>query len=179
MRLPRGSRDPYFTDEIGNVSTSKFRSSPREAHLELKPRYPLFGGWNYTFTVGWNNHLSRFLVRDGAKHTLQVPFLEGADNVVYQDIRARIILPEGAMNIHVEGLSPDMTVTQAVHKTFMDTIGRSVIVIEATNLDDEHAKRPINVSYEYHSLALLRKPLVVAIAVGMIFIASLLLHQVL
>lgn len=102
LALPVGSRDAYFTDEIGNVSTSKFRSSAREANLEIKPRYPIFGGWNYTFVVGWNNELGNFLrVGDsgGKKHYLQVPFLEGADDISYDDVRVRVILPEGASTL--------------------------------------------------------------------------------
>ena len=46
MKFPLrvGSEDAYYTDIIGNVSTSRFRSNKREALLEIKPRYPLFEG---------------------------------------------------------------------------------------------------------------------------------------
>lgn len=97
-----GSADAYFIDDIGNVSTSHFRSSKREATLELKPRYPIFGGWNYSFKVGWNGDLQSFVRRitgssDG--YVLKVPFFEGpkqAEGVEYERLVTRIILPEGA-----------------------------------------------------------------------------------
>lgn len=99
--LPVGSMDPYFTDDIGNVSTSRFRSNMREANLELKPRYPVFGGWNYSFKVGWDAALKNFLkkTQSGDGYVLNVPFLEGpkqAEGIEYEKVILRVILPEGA-----------------------------------------------------------------------------------
>ena len=104
LRFPLtvGSADAYFTDDIGNVSTSRFRSNFREANLELKPRYPLFGGWKYSFRVGWNTNLKNHLrhVKGGSdSYVLKVPFFEGpkqAEGIEYQRIVTRVILPEGA-----------------------------------------------------------------------------------
>ena len=102
MPLKAGSMDPYFTDDIGNVSTSRFRSGPREASLELKPRYPVFGGWKYSFRVGWNNNPKSFLrkTKQNDGYVLRVPFLEGPkmnEGVSYEKVDLRFILPEGAM----------------------------------------------------------------------------------
>lgn len=99
--LKIGSLDPYFIDDIGNVSTSRFRSNAREATLELKPRYPIFGGWNYSFRIGWDANLSNFLrkLKTGDGHVLKVPFLEGpklGEGISYDKVELRIILPEGA-----------------------------------------------------------------------------------
>jgi len=99
--LKVGSLDPYFTDVIGNVSTSRFRSNKREASLEIKPRYPVFGGWNYPFRVGWNADLKKFLrkLSTGQGYVLNVPFLEGpkqSEGMEYEHIELRVILPEGA-----------------------------------------------------------------------------------
>lgn len=104
MRFPLtvGSVDAYFTDDIGNVSTSRFRSNLREANLELKPRYPIFGGWNYSFRVGWNGNLKshlRSVKGESDRYVLKVPFFEGpkqAEGIEYERVVTRIILPEGA-----------------------------------------------------------------------------------
>lgn len=94
-----GSEDPYYTDVIGNVSTSRFRSNKREALLEIKPRYPLFGGWKYPFTIGWNSDAKNFLRKlSGGGYVLNVPFLEGPkqpEGVEYEEVEVRVILPEG------------------------------------------------------------------------------------
>lgn len=178
LSLPVGTRDAYFIDEIGNVSTSKFRSSAREANLDLKPRYPIFGGWNYTFTVGWNNNLGSFLQKSGSKHYLRVPFLEGPDNINYQDLRIRVILPEGATNINVQCPVPTISEKRMYHKTFMDTIGRSVVQLEAENLIDEKARQDLLIEYEYHSISAYRKPLVVMAALAVMFTSSAVFSKV-
>lgn len=102
--LKVGSLTPYFTDEIGNVSTSHFRSSKKEALLELKPRYPIFGGWKFPFKLGWDASSHNF-VRGvkGDTYILNVPFLEGPnmpEGVSYEKATVRVILPEGAMLVH-------------------------------------------------------------------------------
>jgi oligosaccharyltransferase complex subunit alpha (ribophorin I) len=101
--LPVGSLNPYFTDDIGNVSTSRFCSNAREANLEIRPRYPVFGGWKYSFRIGWDADLMAFLrKRDvgGVRgYVLKVPFLEGPkmpEGVGYERVEVRVLLPEGA-----------------------------------------------------------------------------------
>jgi oligosaccharyltransferase complex subunit alpha (ribophorin I) len=95
-----GSVDPYYTDVIGNVSTSRFRSNRREALLEAKPRYPLFGGWKYPFTIGWNSDAKNFLRKTSSgTFVLNVPLIEGPkqlEGIEYENIHVRVILPEGA-----------------------------------------------------------------------------------
>lgn len=73
----------------------------REAVLELRPRYPVFGGWKYSFKIGWDANLKTFLRRlaKGDGHVLRVPFLEGpkmSEGMAYEKIHLRVILPEGA-----------------------------------------------------------------------------------
>jgi oligosaccharyltransferase complex subunit alpha (ribophorin I) len=100
FHLKGGSVDPYFTDAIGNVSTSRFRDEKRVAVLEIKPRYPIFGGWKYPFTIGWNSDAQNFLRKTATGgYILNVPFLEGprqAEGVEYEHVNLRILLPEGA-----------------------------------------------------------------------------------
>ena len=103
LRLPLrgGSQDAYFSDEIGNISTSNFRTSEREAVLELKPRYPIFGGWNFPFKVGWNGDAKNYVRKAKAAdaYILNVPFLDGpkmGEGASYVKVNVRVILPEGA-----------------------------------------------------------------------------------
>lgn len=99
--LAIGSSSPYFIDDIGNVSTSRFRSNSREAMLELRPRYPIFGDWKYKFKVGWDQDLKVALrkLSGGDSYALRVPFLEGPkqpEGFAYEKVQVRVILPEGA-----------------------------------------------------------------------------------
>ena len=107
LRVPLriGSMNPYYTDDIGNISTSRFRSNAREALLELKPRYPLFGSWKFPFRIGWDADVKKFLCSvKGDGYVLKVPFLEGpkmSEGVSYEKVVLRVILPEGARYISI------------------------------------------------------------------------------
>ena len=102
LRVPLrpGAANAYFVDDIGNVSTSNFRAGGREAVLELRPRYPIFGGWRFPFRIGWDAGLKGFLRKVGGDtYVLNVPFLEGPkmpEGMSYGKINLRVILPEGA-----------------------------------------------------------------------------------
>lgn len=152
--LKPGSVDPYFVDDIGNVSTSRFRPSTspkRDASLELRPRFPVFGGWNYSFRIGWNNDLVSFLRQAAAdSYVLKVPFIEGpktAEGIQYEKVVVRVILPEGAKNVQFEtvegsssnGLPGSSQIHSQIssHKTFMDTLGRTALTLTVENLSDE------------------------------------------
>lgn len=48
-----------------------------------------------------------------------------------------------------------------IHKTFLDTIGRTALIIKARNLVDDFRDRELILSYDYPLMASLRKPLMV------------------
>ncbi|CZT14141.1 probable oligosaccharyltransferase alpha subunit [Ramularia collo-cygni] len=180
LRFPlvTGSLDPYFVDDIGNVSTSRFRSNVREANLELKPRYPIFGGWNYNFKVGWNGELQNFLRRTekGAESfVLKVPFLEGpkqAEGVEYEKVVTRVILPEGASNVRFETTVPLISNTTTLVHSFMDTLGRTTLTLTAINVVDDMRDRELLVVYDYPFAARFRKPLTIFGGVMLVFVVS-------
>ncbi|KAI8635481.1 oligosaccharyltransferase alpha subunit [Xylariaceae sp. FL1651] len=181
--LGAGSKDAYFTDVIGNVSTSRFRSTKREAVLELKPRYPIFGGWKYPFTVGWNADSSNYLKKSGGSFLLNVPLIEGpkqAEGVEYEHVNVRVILPEGAENIKFYTTAPESLITEhsvELVKTYLDTIGRTVLTIKARNLVDELRDRELIVSYDYSTMAALRKPFVIFTSTMTVFVGMWLLSK--
>jgi len=107
LPLPPGIRNAYYYDLIGNVSTSSLRvvpSVPKPKQglafsiLELRPRYPLLGGWNYSFTIGWDTPLSDSVSYDRStgKYTVGVPILTPMGGAVINEEELNIILPEGA-----------------------------------------------------------------------------------
>jgi len=53
--LPELATDVYYRDEIGNISTSNLRQEDDGGvGLELRPRFPLFGGWKTHYVIGYN-----------------------------------------------------------------------------------------------------------------------------
>ena len=52
--LPAAAQDVYYRDEIGNVSTSHLLVLDDSVEMEIRPRFPLFGGWKTHYIVGYN-----------------------------------------------------------------------------------------------------------------------------
>lgn len=183
LPLHAGAVDAYFTDDIGNVSTSRFRPGKKENLLELKPRYPIFGGWKYSFRVGWNADLSTYLrkLAKGDTYVLKVPFLEGPrlpEGIQYAKVHLRVILPEGATNVRYSTTVPLVDSTTSIHKTFMDTLGRSALELHAINIVDEFRDRDLIVTYDYPWSAGYRKPIVITLGMFGVFAATWVLGSI-
>ncbi|KAL1408707.1 dolichyl-diphosphooligosaccharide--protein glycosyltransferase subunit 1 [Vanrija albida] len=193
LRLPPTAHSVYYYDVIGNVSTSHFRPgqgastasltgrAPRvvDGTLEIKPRYPVLGGWNYSFTVGWDSPLSGALRVDAktGRHVLAVPFLTGLKDVVVDDEELRIVLPDGATDVEVFTPFPVDAIEHSVHKTYLDTTGRPVVTITKALVTENHAQN-VYVSYNYPLSAQLQKPLIVTGVVGVLLFVFIVLRRV-
>jgi oligosaccharyltransferase complex subunit alpha (ribophorin I) len=110
LQLPPGIRNTYYYDLNGNVSTSKLRIAPsplirpangqhtQNSVFEMRPRYPLMGGWNYSFTLGWDAPLADSVSWDNkaGKYVARIPVITEIPSAVIDDAELTIILPEGA-----------------------------------------------------------------------------------
>lgn len=63
-------------------------------------------------------------------------------------------------------------------KTYLDTIGRTVLTIKVRNLVDEFQNRNLIVSYDYSFIASLRKPVVIFSSSLSVFVAIWALSKV-
>ncbi|QPG76450.1 hypothetical protein FOA43_003839 [Brettanomyces nanus] len=155
--------DAYFTDKVGNVSTSQFVAD----RMVLKPRFPIFGGWHYNFTVGWNHKLSDFL-KKGPKdeYILKVKLMDGLHDASYEKLNFSVYLPEGAEYISTfipfkhEGLSIEHSYS------YLDIEnGHTKITLTFNNLVDELKDADVYVRYKYSFASLIRKPLITSLYV--------------
>lgn len=97
INLPPLASDVYYRDYIGNVSSSNFRSSKiSQSKLHLEPRYPLLGGWTYSWYHGYNLPLNKWVNVGGDKYTVKVPLIESFNSIPIEELIFRVILPEGA-----------------------------------------------------------------------------------
>ena len=63
--LPPSAKDVYYRDEIGNISTSHMHETDDGIELELRPRFPLFGGWKTNYYIGYNIPSYQYLYHSG------------------------------------------------------------------------------------------------------------------
>ena len=96
--LPASAADVYYRDEIGNISTSNLKEMDDAVELELRPRFPLYGGWKTHYVIGYNVPSYQYLWTDGGSNfALKMPFVDHIfDNQVVDEMTVKIILPEGS-----------------------------------------------------------------------------------
>ncbi|KAI0774154.1 oligosaccharyl transferase alpha subunit [Fomes fomentarius] len=183
LHLPAGIHSAYFYDQVGNVSTSHLRTTPsipkgaeanRFSVLELRPRYPVMGGWNYSFTLGWDSPLADYAGYDKStgKYIVSVPIMTVIPATVVDEAEVQIILPEGATDIDFYAPYPALKESISKHITYLDTIGRPKITLKYAQLTDKHGGN-IYVTYSVPFSAYLRKPLAVATALIGVFVVAL------
>lgn len=146
----------YYVDKVGNVSTSQYYDS----ELIVRPRFPLFGGWNYNFTLGWNYNLDQFVKQDKEEFILNANILDGMQDTTYGKVQFSIYLPEGAELIDY-ALPFAVAEPVVTHKhSYLDVNdGHLKVTFEFENLVDEMKNLSIVLRYRYTTAAMLHKPL--------------------
>ena len=158
-KLPHSARDVYYRDEIGNISTSNMRQTASSVVVDLRPRFPLFGGWKTHYILGYALPASDFLFNDGNQFVLRIPFVNHIfDNSVIEEATVKIVLPEGASNIDVKLPFSVTRERDQIKKTYLDTFGRIVIVLKKTNLVEDHIQ-DIEVHYTFSRFFMFQEPL--------------------
>lgn len=148
----------YFVDKVGNVSTSQYYDS----ELIVRPRFPIFGGWNYNFTIGWMYDLKQFVKQNTAndEYILSAHILDGIRDATYGNISFNIYLPEGAelIDYSLPFASDDAEISHEYSYLDIED-GHLKISFHFENLVDEMKNLELILRYKYSSYAMLHKPL--------------------
>lgn len=176
MKLPEESSDHYYTDLVGKVSTSRVLGD----HMYLKPRYPLFGGWKYNFTVGWTNKLSSFLHKTSQEsYLLAIPLLNGPSDILYENVALSIFLPEGAQIQAIDPPVPFVDIEVTTQKSYLDlNNGHVKVTCNFKNLVGDIGSGSVLIKYDYDSNAFYRKPLSIALYVFVALMCIFLLKSI-
>ncbi|KAF8679100.1 hypothetical protein HU200_045862 [Digitaria exilis] len=171
-RLPPRVHSVYYRDEIGNISTSHLRIGSHKSELEIEPRYPLFGGWHCTFTIGYGLPLQDFLFEsDDGRRFINLTFGCPLLDTVVDDLTIKVVLPEGSKN-------PQPIVPFATEKhletsySYLDVVGRTTVVLKKNNVVGEH-NVPFQVYYEFNPIFMLAEPMMLTSAVLLFFVACI------
>jgi len=138
--LPPRAHDIFFVDTIGNVSTSAFHKDDTRTLLQVLPRYPLFGGWKYTWSQGYNNPLDGNVKYNPKikKYVFQAPIVLSLKHVPIDHFKLTVILPEGARNVDIHLPYGFDSEERKMTYSYLDTTGRPTIVLEKDNVCDDH-----------------------------------------
>ncbi|XP_070594497.1 dolichyl-diphosphooligosaccharide--protein glycosyltransferase subunit 1 [Erythrolamprus reginae] len=172
--LPAAAQDVYYRDEIGNISTSHLLILDDSVEMEIRPRFPLFGGWKTHYIIGYNLPSYEYLFNLGDQYALKMRFIDHVfDEQVTDSLTVKIILPEGAKNIHVDSPYDISRNPDELHYTYLDTFGRPVIVAHKSNLVEQHIQ-DIVVHYTFNKILMLQEPLLVVGAFYILFFTVIL-----
>ncbi|KAF5398221.1 Dolichyl-diphosphooligosaccharide--protein glycosyltransferase subunit 1 [Paragonimus heterotremus] len=168
--LPAAAKDIYYRDEIGNISTSSVVELLDAVEVKLSPRFPLMGGWKTQYTLGYNVPAHEFLHRHGSQFSLRMRFMDHIyDDQIVEDLTVKIVLPEMATDIEFIPPYPVKEKPRETLKTYLDTVGRTVLVYQAKNLVTEHIL-DFTLNYRFNMLYMLREPLMMITAFCVIFV---------
>eukprot|EP00210_Caulerpa_lentillifera_P000821 g794.t2 len=158
--IPRHSDMFYYTDDIGNISTSKIVHIINQGRIAaLKPRYPLFGGWKTKFNFGYSTDIVGYLWnRPGSSNELHLQFSPSIHYPLIRDYELRIVLPDGSSDINYEQLPFEVDVSYDTKYWYFDVVGRQVLVLKKQNVLDRH-QTSFKVKYSPSILAPYRKPI--------------------
>lgn len=78
----------------------------------------------------------------------------------------------GRRNVQYSTNVPLVSSSIHLHKTFMDTKGRTALTLTGVNIVDDLRDRELIVTYDYPFLAAFRKPLAVFVGFFSIFVAA-------
>lgn len=176
--LPPTARDIYYRDEIGNISTSNVRETREQVEVELRPRFPLFGGWRTHYTIGYNVPTYQYLFNKGNNYALKMKFIDHIyDDQLIEHLTVKIILPEFSTNID---FLPPYSVQRGkndLHFTYLDTVGRPVIIAHKHNAVDNHIQ-DFELRYSFARLMILQEPLLLVGAFFALFLVILILVRI-
>ncbi|KAH3760450.1 dolichyl-diphosphooligosaccharide--protein glycosyltransferase subunit 1 [Pelomyxa schiedti] len=162
LELPREAFGIYYRDEVGNISTSEVLPSDTGISLQLVPRFPLFGGWQVSFTVGYNLPLSSVVRKSSSSmgsYRLESHMLSNIQLVVVDHVVTNVILPEGSSQPVAKTSVKSLLHNVSYHKSYLDTVGRPVLTAEAHNIYPQYGASVIQVDYRFSKIAMLQEPL--------------------
>lgn len=165
LEFPMDPRDPlddvYFTDKVGKVSLWQ----PTTTHVVFQPRFPLFGGWKYNFTMGWNSRMENYVHRASEPDTYlaRFPLVGSVRDMYYDDVIFSVYLPE---NAEVVSIRAPMIAnnTEVDHElSYLDVgDGHVKVLLLFHNLHDVHSQSKVYIKYRYTAQSYWRKVATIA-----------------
>ena len=94
--LPAEAKDVFYKDAVGNVTTSNLRKEKSRTLLELRPRFPLYGGWKTSWFHGYTIPNYPVLQKKSDEYTFEMSMSPSIKNIFTERAFLEVILPEGA-----------------------------------------------------------------------------------
>merc|ERR1712110_1043521 len=169
--LPASARDVYYRDDVGNISTSALRFLEDSVEVELRPRFPLFGGWKTHYVLGYNVPSYEYLYNTGDDFVLSMRLIDHVfDDMLVEEFTLKIILPEGSDVGKFHAPYPTKRLKDGLHFTYLDYSGRPVITVESKGELTEKHIMDFQLEFKFSKLKMMCEPLMLIIAFFIFFL---------
>lgn len=172
--LPAAAKDVYYRDDIGNISTSHMKVMDDAVELDLRPRFPLFGGWKTHYVTGYNVPSYEYIFYKGDQHVLNMRLIDHIfDDMLVEEVEVRVILPEGVTNVE---LSTPYSMTRGedtLHYTYLDTTGRTVVSLYSSKLLTESHIQDFQLGFSYPHRNMMAEPLILVAAFFLLYLMAI------
>ncbi|XP_044764773.1 dolichyl-diphosphooligosaccharide--protein glycosyltransferase subunit 1 [Coccinella septempunctata] len=169
--LPAAAYNIYYRDSNGNISTSTVRPRKDYIELELRPRFPLFGGWKSSYTLGYNVPSYQYLYKKGGnEYVLSMRLLDHIyDDMHVEELQTDVVLPVGVQNVKLSTPYDVHRLEDGKTYKYLDNLGRVVIRLKKTNLVEQHIQ-DLEITYQWDTITLIHEPILLALALFALFI---------
>jgi len=172
--LPAAAKDVYYRDDIGNISTSHMKVMDDAVELDLRPRFPLFGGWKTHYVVGYNVPSYEYLFYKGDVHVLNMRVIDHIfDDMLLENVELKIILPEGVTDLKLDTPFPMKRDEDSKHYTYLDTTGRTVVYLRSNQLLTESHIQDFQLQFNYPHRTMLCEPLLLVGAFMLLYLLAI------
>jgi len=112
----------------------------------------------------------QYLLNKGDNFALKMKFVDHIfDDQIVDQLTVKIIFPEGSTNLKLQTPYPVKRDPDELHYTYLDTVGRPVIILHKNNLVENHIQ-DFTVQYTFHRYMLLQEPFLVVSAFYLLFV---------
>lgn len=169
--LPAAAHSIYYRDSNGNISTSQVRPRKDWIELELRPRFPLFGGWKSSYTLGYSVPSYQYLFKtNNNQYVLKMRLLDHVfDDMHVNELETSIVLPVGVKNVQLKTPYPVQRLDDEVTYKYLDNLGRMIIKLRKENLVEQHIQ-DLEITYDWQSVLLLHEPILLSLALYALFV---------
>ncbi|GLV43151.1 uncharacterized protein CBL_14170 [Carabus blaptoides fortunei] len=169
--LPASAESPYYRDFNGNISTSNMRIKKDSVELDLRPRFPLFGGWKTCYTLGYSVPSYQYLFHKGDNYLLKIRLIDHVyDDMQVDQLETTIVLPVGATDIQLKTPYSVERLPDSVAYKYFDTKGRTVISFKRDNLVENHIQ-DLELRYQWSRVLMVHEPILLSIVLYVLFLA--------
>jgi len=168
--LPASANGVYYRDDIGNISTSAMRVLDDAVEVDLRPRFPLFGGWKSHYILGYNVPIYEYLYNSGDDFVLKMRLLDHIfDDQIVEDFTLKIILPEGSKVGKFDSPFPVSRLPDTLHYTYLDISGRPVVTIKNVGDLTEKNIMDFELGFKFSKFSMIMEPLMLIVAFLLFF----------